>query len=137
MRRFHFDLSVFDLYLAALGGAAMVIVPEQVAYLGGSLVEFIRTEGITVWYSVPSALMLITRAARDPSALAGLRAVVFAGEVYPTQRLRELRDLVPRADLWNLYGPTETNVCTAHPIPQVIPDDRAEPEAGRERATSA
>jgi amino acid adenylation domain-containing protein len=123
----HFDLSVFDLYLAALGGASMVIVPEPVAYLGGSLVEFIRTEGITVWYSVPSALMLITRAARDPSALAGLRAVVFAGEVYSTQRLRELRDLVPRADLWNLYGPTETNVCTYHRVETLPEDDRPIP----------
>jgi L-proline---[L-prolyl-carrier protein] ligase len=26
-----------------------------------------------------------------------------------------------------LYGPTETNVCTAQPIPRTIPDDRDEP----------
>ena len=26
--------------------------------------------------------------------------------------------------MWNLYGPTETNVCTAYPIPATIPADR-------------
>jgi len=41
--------------------------------------------------------------------------------------LRRLRQLWPEARLWNLYGPTETNVCTAHPIPAAIPDDRTEP----------
>jgi len=123
----HFDLSVFDLYVAALGGAAVVLVPEEVAYLGGSLVEFIRGQAITVWYSVPSALMLITKAIRDRSALAGLRTVVFAGEVYPTQRLRELQALVPGVDLWNLYGPTETNVCTYHRIGELPDDDRPIP----------
>ena len=31
------------------------------------------------------------------------------------------------AAMWNLYGPTETNVCTAYPIPAQIPDDQTEP----------
>jgi acyl-coenzyme A synthetase/AMP-(fatty) acid ligase len=29
--------------------------------------------------------------------------------------------------MWNLYGPTETNVCTAYPIPEEIPADRDTP----------
>jgi acyl-coenzyme A synthetase/AMP-(fatty) acid ligase len=29
--------------------------------------------------------------------------------------------------MWNLYGPTETNVCTAQQIPHVIPEARTEP----------
>ena len=28
--------------------------------------------------------------------------------------------------MWNLYGPTETNVCTAYPIPATIPADRTD-----------
>ena len=39
----------------------------------------------------------------------------------------QLRSLWPDADFWNLYGPTETNVCTAFPIPSTIPDDREIP----------
>ena len=45
----------------------------------------------------------------------------------PIGPLRKLRELWPEASLWNLYGPTETNVCTAYPIPATIPDGRTTP----------
>ena len=53
--------------------------------------------------------------------------MVFAGEVYPTRHLRELRELIPDAGLWNLYGPTETNVCTYHKVEDLPDDDRTIP----------
>jgi amino acid adenylation domain-containing protein len=123
----HFDLSVFDLYVAAHGGATVTIVPEERAYFGADLASFLRDEKVTVWYSVPSALMLLTRAASEPSSFPDLRAVVFAGEVYPTKHLRSLRALVPDAALWNLYGPTETNVCTYYQVHDVPEDNRPIP----------
>jgi amino acid adenylation domain-containing protein len=122
----HFDLSVFDLYLAAMGGATVVLVPEEEAYLPSSLAALIRRERITVWYSVPSALMLLVRLI-EPRSLPSLRAVVFAGEVYPTKHLRELRRVVPDVALWNLYGPTETNVCTYLLVEDLPEDDRPIP----------
>ncbi len=122
----HFDLSVFDLYLAALGGAAVVLVPEEEAYLPSSLAALIRRERITVWYSVPSALMMLVRLI-EPGSLPSLRAVVFAGEVYPTKHLRQLRRAVPEVALWNLYGPTETNVCTYLLVEDLPEDDRPIP----------
>jgi amino acid adenylation domain-containing protein len=123
----HFDLSVFDLFGAALAGAPVVLVPDDSAYFGASLVELIREEGITVWYSVPSALMLVTRALGEGAALPHLRVVIFAGEVYPTPRLRELARALPEAELWNLYGPTETNVCTYYPVLDVPEGERTIP----------
>jgi amino acid adenylation domain-containing protein len=122
----HFDLSVFDLYVAAYGGARVAIVPEGQAYFGRDLARFARELGVTVWYSVPSALILLARAA-GPEGFPGLRAVVFAGEVYPTKQLRALRPLVPNAALWNLYGPTETNVCTYYRVDELPKDDRPIP----------
>ncbi len=123
----HFDLSVFDLYLAAYGRATLVLVPEEEAYMAASLNRLIEEERISVWYSVPSALMMLTRIGPDPATLRSLRAVVFAGEVYPTAHLRELLPLVPGARLWNLYGPTETNVCTYYEVRDLPPDDRTIP----------
>jgi acyl-coenzyme A synthetase/AMP-(fatty) acid ligase len=38
-----------------------------------------------------------------------------------------LQRLVPHARYFNLYGPTETNVCTFHEIPGMVPEDRMEP----------
>jgi amino acid adenylation domain-containing protein len=123
----HFDLSVFDLYLAALGRATLVLIPSDEAYFGASLVRVIEEERISVWYSVPSALMLLTRASPQPERLRSLRAVVFAGEVYPTKHLRELKRLLPEVPLWNLYGPTETNVITYHRVQELPENDRTIP----------
>jgi amino acid adenylation domain-containing protein len=123
----HFDLSVFDLYVAALAGATLVVVSSEEAYLAQGLVNLIRREGITTWYSVPSALMVLMRALDGPGDLPSLRTVVFAGEVYPTPQLRELRRLLPDVGLWNIYGPTETNVVTYYPVLEVPSDDRTIP----------
>jgi acyl-coenzyme A synthetase/AMP-(fatty) acid ligase len=53
--------------------------------------------------------------------------IFFAGEVFPVAALRRLKSLVPRPRYYNLYGPTETNVCTWYEIPDVIPEDRTTP----------
>jgi acyl-coenzyme A synthetase/AMP-(fatty) acid ligase len=56
-----------------------------------------------------------------------VRLVLFAGEVFPPQPLRELVNAWSAAEFFNLYGPTETNVCTFAAIPNVIPPERNEP----------
>jgi amino acid adenylation domain-containing protein len=123
----HFDLSIFDLYVAASAAATVVMVTEEDAYFGSSLATFLAEERITVWYSVPTALRLLTKAATAPDPFPAVRTVVFAGEVYPTPHLRELRLLLPNAELWNLYGPTETNVCTYLRVEDLPDDDRTIP----------
>ncbi|MHC5828194.1 MAG: AMP-binding protein, partial [Nostoc sp.] len=51
-----------------------------------------------------------------------LRAILFAGEVFPIKYLRQLMECVSQAKYYNLYGPTETNVCTYYPV-EKIPDE--------------
>jgi amino acid adenylation domain-containing protein len=115
---FHFDLSVFDLYAAAAAGAPVVLVPPTLSVFPVELARFIANAGITVWYSVPSILsMLASRGRLESIDLSALRAIIFAGEVFPTKYLFQLMRLVPRARFHNWYGPTETNVCTAYPVP--------------------
>jgi acyl-coenzyme A synthetase/AMP-(fatty) acid ligase len=53
--------------------------------------------------------------------------VHFAGEVFPVKHLRALKKLIPHPRYFNLYGPTETNVCTFYEIPHIIPEDRTNP----------
>jgi amino acid adenylation domain-containing protein len=114
---FHFDLSILDLFAAASAAATLVLVPENIAGIGAGLVRLIDRERITVWYSVPAALIRMLDA-RHAGLLTGgsLRTVLFAGEVFPLKHLRRLRAAVPSAELFNLYGPTETNVCTYHRV---------------------
>ncbi len=114
---FHFDLSIFDIFAAAGAGARLVLVPDNQRGLGLALNRFVLDEGISVWYSVPSALVQMLEAADGPLlAISGLRVVLFAGEVFPIKHLRRLRQAVPGAELYNLYGPTETNVCTFYQV---------------------
>jgi L-proline---[L-prolyl-carrier protein] ligase len=125
----HFDLSVLDLYAAFHAGACVHLIAPELSYAPRLLVDFLADRQITVWYSVPSALTLMLRdgglLARDPATLA-LRAVLFAGEPFGVRYLRQLRDHFPRARLLNLYGPTETNVCTFHEV-MTVPAGQTRP----------
>ncbi len=125
----HFDLSVFDLYASAKAGGTVLLVPEELVGLGSALVDFIVNNGITIWYSVPSILIRILTSANAKSLhSSNLRLILFAGEVFPIKYLRLLHDMLPGVDLYNLYGPTETNVCTHYKVqdPDLTPD-RKEP----------
>lgn len=113
----HFDLSVFDVYNAMEAGAAVYLVTEDLALFPASLAKFIEEKEITVWYSVPSALMLLLlHANMKAEKIPHLRTILFAGEVFPMKYLRQLAELLPNVDLFNLYGPTETNVCTYYKV---------------------
>ncbi|WP_436763410.1 amino acid adenylation domain-containing protein [Streptosporangium sp. V21-05] len=120
---FTFDLSVLDLYAAFSAGATVCPVPAELAYAPARMVEFLRRERVSVWYSVPSALTLMMRdgGLLDAPAPASLRALLFAGEPFPIAGVRDLAAWTG-ARLLNLYGPTETNVCTFH---EVVPADLA------------
>jgi amino acid adenylation domain-containing protein len=116
----HFDLSTFDFFAAAAAGAKVSLVPPMAAMFPVGLTEWIRSRRITVWYSVPSALSMMVRYGELASRpLDSLRLVLFAGEVFPVRYLRELMQLVRQARYFNLYGPTETNVCTYYEVREI------------------
>ena len=113
----HFDLSVFDVYNTLEAGASLYMVTEDLALFPVKLAEFIEAKGITIWYSVPSALtLLLLHASLSAGKLKQLRIILFAGEVFPMKYLQQLAEVLPHVDLFNLYGPTETNVCTYYKV---------------------
>ena len=120
---FHFDLSTFDLYAAAVAGASVFLVPKAVSLLPVEIKKFIESREISVWYSVPSILtMLVEMGGLEQGDLPSLRTLLFAGEVFPTKYLSRLMGRLPSVQFANLYGPTETNVCTAYTVP-ALPDE--------------
>jgi len=124
---FCFDLSVFDIFVTVSAAATICIVPQGVSGFPRSLAEFIKREGITVWYSVPSALVqLILHGGLKSKEFPKLKKILFAGEVFPVKHLRELMRLMSGAKYYNLYGPTETNVCAFYHV-NAIPKDEAIP----------
>lgn len=125
---FHFDLSVFDLYVALRHGASVTLLGEELGKEPQKLAAVIADERLTVWYSTPSILAMLARHGRlDRVDCSALRLVLFAGEVFPIAALRSVVACWPAPAYHNLYGPTETNVCTAFALPATIPDDRSEP----------
>jgi len=115
---FHFDLSILDLFVSAAAGAPVVLIPEAVAKLPASLSQLIERERLTIWYSVPYALIqMLERGSLPKRDLGSLRWVLFAGEQMALSYLERLMELLPDARFANLYGPTETNVCTWYQIP--------------------
>jgi amino acid adenylation domain-containing protein len=118
---FHFDLSVLDLYVAFHAGAATYLIPDGASYIPERLVTFLVQEAITVWYSVPSVLMLMMEQGGLLAAPSlSLRAILFAGEPFPIKHLRLLyhhfSEDRPKPRFFNFYGPTETNVCTYYEV---------------------
>jgi len=114
-----FDLSTFDVFNIARSGSTCVIAPRATTWVPRLLIELAREHRATVWYSVPSLLMhMMERGGLERSPLAGLRVLLFAGEVMPPREAARLQVAHPRAELYNLYGPTETNVVTWYRLPE-------------------
>jgi len=125
---FHFDLSILDLYTPMTVGAAIVLVGEDQGKDPHTLGEFIAQRKISVWYSVPSILAMLAQYGKiDEHDCSALRTVLFAGEVFPVKHLRLLTEKWPGRGYYNLYGPTETNVCTFYKIPDRIDPERSVP----------
>ncbi|MBI5547593.1 MAG: amino acid adenylation domain-containing protein, partial [Deltaproteobacteria bacterium] len=114
---FHFDLSISDLYASLGAGAQVRLFNSTEAMLAPHLVRALDEDGITVWYSVPSILVSMLDAGLERRRPRRLRTLFFAGEVFPTPQLKRLRRALPDVTLANLFGPTETNVCTYYEVP--------------------
>lgn len=118
---FHFDLSIFDLYVSIKHGATLVLIKEEVAKQPMLLAQLISEQKISIWYSTPSILIMLSEYGKmEKYKYDSLRLILFAGEIFPIAKFNSLKKKVPTAVFYNLYGPTETNVCTYYQLPENI-----------------
>jgi amino acid adenylation domain-containing protein len=114
----HTCFATFDYYAAARAGATTVILTPAVLMMPGSLSALLERERVTVWYSVPAALVQLSlRGDLEARDLRALRWVLFAGETFPGKHLRTIRRQLPAARFSHVYGSTEVNVCTCYHLP--------------------
>lgn len=108
-----FDLSVFDLFCAWERGACVFVPTAGEKLFPGKYLERHR---LTVWFSVPSTGVLMSRLKMlEPGAYETLRWVLFCGEALPVDVVTRFRRAAPRAIVENLYGPTELTIaCTLY-----------------------
>ncbi|MEM6963216.1 MAG: amino acid adenylation domain-containing protein [Bacteroidota bacterium] len=109
----YFDISTLGFFTAPLVGACSVIVTDAHTVLPASLSQLIDREKLTVWYSVPLAMIQMLQAGTlTPQGASALRWVLYGGEAFPPKYLRELMALWSNATFSNVYGPAEVNQCT-------------------------
>jgi len=124
----HFDLSILDLYLCFKHGGTLVLIGAEIGREPMGLAQLIAERRITIWYSAPSILSVLAEFGKlERFDFSSLRIVFFAGEVFPVKYLRLIKQQWTHPRYVNMYGPTETNVCTWYEIPAAVPDDRADP----------
>ncbi|MFB0840127.1 AMP-binding protein [Arthrobacter sp. E44] len=120
----HFDLPVFDLFVGLSAGAEVHLISEKITLFPQALANFLRERQVTHLYAVPTALSaLVRKSDLKAGGLPTMRRILFAGEEFPANPLRELMKAVPVSSYANLYGPIETNVVTSYEV-------RALPEEG-------
>lgn len=125
---FHFDLSIFDVYVTVKHGATVVLIGEETGKQATHLAALIAERRVSIWYSTPSVLRLLVEFGRmERHDYSRLRLILFAGEVFPYRYLKTLQERLPNRRYFNLYGPTETNVCTFCEIPPEFRGDRMGP----------
>ncbi|NJB85987.1 amino acid adenylation domain-containing protein [Lewinella marina] len=109
----HYDISTFGYFTAPLTGATTVIISDAHTKFPTSLLQLIEAEKITIWYSVPLALLQLLRSPTlSERDLTALRWILFGGEVFAPRHLRDFMRHAPGARASNVYGPAEVNQCT-------------------------
>lgn len=109
----HYDISTMGYLTMPYAGGCTVIVPEAHTIFPTSLARLIAEEQLTIWYSVPLALIqLIQSGQLDLLDYSHLRWILFGGEAFALKHINHLRKCLPHVAYSNVYGPAEVNQCT-------------------------
>jgi acyl-coenzyme A synthetase/AMP-(fatty) acid ligase len=113
----NFDLSIFDLFYSFMENRSLYIPAQSTVSNSRLFVQYLAKNKIEALYTTPSYLKLLVQTGQiEKFDLANLKLVLIAGEQLSYDLINELKDHFKNAAFYNLYGPTETNVCTAHKI---------------------
>jgi amino acid adenylation domain-containing protein len=102
---FSFDISGLELFLPLISGGQVFVMAHDEVRDGYALVKRLNQEAVTVLQATPSLWRLLVEAGfKAPEGF----KILCGGEALP----RDLADalLSTGAELWNLYGPTETTI---------------------------
>jgi len=113
----HTDMCTLGFLAGPLVGATVQIITDAHVKVPASLSSNIESSKITVWYSVPQVLVqLLSAGVLEQRNLSSLRWVIYAGEALAPNRIIQLIEHVPEAQICNVYGPAETNQCMHYVI---------------------
>ncbi|RMJ25141.1 Male sterility protein [Aspergillus sp. HF37] len=103
-----FDLSLLEVWMPLLCGAAVVSTPKAIITDPLACRDFLDKTGVTTLV-VPTALFNVMAHAA-PNTFQGRHHVFVAGEAANATAMRKALTHGPPENLWNAYGPTETTI---------------------------
>jgi D-alanine--poly(phosphoribitol) ligase subunit 1 len=110
---FSFDLSVMDLYCSLATGGTLFSISRDLVANPKMLYRAFGNSAATTWVSTPSfAQMCLVEEKFAEGMLRRIRRFLFCGETLAMQTAARLLERFPRAQVWNMYGPTEATVAT-------------------------
>jgi acyl-coenzyme A synthetase/AMP-(fatty) acid ligase len=111
----NFDLCLLDIWATLAAGGTAVLVAEDRATDGRYLAEYVRGQEVSVIQSVPMLYRLLADS-HTGGPFQHVKHVITTGDKTPARLLSELPGLFPSAQLYNLYGCTETNDSFLHEV---------------------
>ena len=106
-----FDLSVHDLFLCWSTGGCLCVPDDNSSF---AMAKFIKEVKPTVWFSVPSTVMLMDRMRLlKPEAFPSVRLSFFCGEPLYGGMVEAWKQAASNSRIANLYGPTEATIAVS------------------------
>lgn len=102
-----FDIAQEELYLPLISGALLTIVDKEITRDGSALLEIVKNEQITLMQATPYIWQMMLESGWDTPL--SLKAFC-GGEALTNELAKKLLGLCK--EVWNMYGPTETTICT-------------------------
>lgn len=116
-----FDASTIEVWGPLLAGGTVALHGEAVPTASG-LGRSIRDYGVTgMWLTAALFNMVVDQ---NPDELAPLKYLITGGEALSVEHVRRAQNALPKLQLVNGYGPTETTTfATCFHIPRPVPSD--------------
>ena len=121
---FAFDLSVYDLFGVLAAGGTVVLPTDAESRDPAAWGRLVRTEGITIWNSVPALMELLLSHlfASDQNLGSSLRLALLSGDWISVSLPGRMWSLSPKTEIISLGGATEASIWSiAYPIHEVDP----------------
>ncbi|MBV9109685.1 MAG: amino acid adenylation domain-containing protein, partial [Gemmatimonadetes bacterium] len=124
-----FDALTFELWGALLNGATLVVLDRDTTLSPTALADAFASHGITTAFLTTALFNAVAREA--PRGFAGLRHLLFGGELVDPAAVRAVLETGAPGRLLHVYGPTEsTTYATWQLVPSVAPDAATVPIGG-------
>lgn len=108
---FSFDLSVMDLYMSLSSESCLFTLSKEVQMDYKKLFASLERSKVGIWVSTPSFVeMCLAEPMFSEKLLPELRQFLFCGETLANRTVNKLQERFPDAEIFNMYGPTESTV---------------------------